>query len=82
MTKICIVGSGSADDARLERDEMELMLLERMLAGVTGEDDLMSGVWSCALSLVVANVKVVIAVAVGTRRGVPFKVSVVQLFIG
>lgn len=32
FTKICIVGSGSADEAREEMDEIDEMLLERMMA--------------------------------------------------
>lgn len=32
LTKICMVGSGSADEAREEMEDMEEMLLERMVA--------------------------------------------------
>jgi hypothetical protein len=35
LIKICIVDSGSADEQREERDEMEEMLLERIMTMVT-----------------------------------------------
>ena len=34
LTKICMVGSGSADEAREQKELMEVMLLERMTPDV------------------------------------------------
>lgn len=34
LTKICMVGSGSADEAREQKELMEVMLLERMMPDV------------------------------------------------
>jgi hypothetical protein len=37
LMKICIVASGSDDEQRDERDDMDEMLLERIMTVLTGE---------------------------------------------